>query len=363
MFSIPVCAGCEKLIFNEGIQALDRYWHPECFCCSACGQPILANYNTRRGRIYHPECYQKKFAPVCAGCGQIILENHISALGKKWHAEHFLCSHCGNPIQSQTFYTHNNKAYCHQDYLVLFTKACAICKKPLVGEFSVDMWGNHYCTHHKNELPTCSTCSRLIDEATTGGGVTYRDGRQVCNICRQNAVDLPSLARSTYKEVYDVLAPYGLHLGQILSPKLVDRIELKRSAQKNHSENTTGVTRTCMTTTNGRESSRDAEILILHGLPIDLFASTVAHELGHSWLFLNRFPHLQPVVEEGFCELMSYLWLSQQKTPQAAVRLQGMRKNTDLVYGRGYRTALRAYKKYNFSDLTAFMRLERRFPQ
>jgi hypothetical protein len=43
--------------------------------------------------------------------------------------------------------------------------------------------------------------------------------------------------------------------------------------------------------------------------------------------------------------------------------LQAMRKNPDLVYGRGYRAAQRAFKKYEFSDLTAIMRLERRFPQ
>jgi len=303
MFSIPVCAGCEKLIFNENIQALDRYWHPECFRCAACGQPIVADYNARRGRIYHPECYQEKFGPVCA-----------------------------------------------------------ICKTPLLGEFSVDMWGNQYCTRHKDELPTCSTCSRLVCDVITGGGVVYHDGRQVCNICRQSAVDKPSIARSTCKQVCAVLAAHGLEIGQIPLPKLVDQAELKRSLQNNHPENTTGLTLKCITTTNGRESGRDAEIMILHGLPADLFASTMAHELGHAWLFLYHFPPIPPVVEEGFCELMSYLWLSEQKNPQADVRIQEIRKNTDVVYGRGYRAALRAFKKYGFSDMTAIMRLERRFP-
>jgi len=192
---------------------------------------------------------------------------------------------------------------------------------------------------------------------------TYADSRQVCSICRQTAVDRPSLARSTCKQVAEVLAPFGLHLNQILAPKLVDRNELIRLAQKNHTESTHGITRVCMTPNDGRESARDAEILILHGLPLDLFAATVAHELGHAWLFLNRFPPLPPVVEEGFCELMSYLWLSQHKTPEAEVRLQALRKNPDLVYAQGYRAALRAFKKYDFSDLTAIMRLERRFPQ
>jgi hypothetical protein len=351
------------LIFKEYVQALDRYWHPECLRCSVCGEPIQANYSTRRGQIFHPECYLKKIAPLCAGCGQPILENHISALGKKWHPEHFTCAHCGQPIQSTTFYTHNNRAYCQTDFLTLFSKSCAVCQAALTDTFSVDMWGNSYCTHHKNELPTCSTCSRLISQTTTGGGVQYRDGRQVCNLCRQSAVDLPSLARSTYKEVNEILSGIGLHIGTILSLKLVDKTELKKSAQKRHAENTTGVTRTCITNTNGRESGRDAEIFILHGLPRDLFAATLAHELGHSWLFINRFPSLQPVVEEGFCELMSYLWLSHQNTPETAVRIQAMRKNTDLIYGRGYRAALRAYKKNTFQDLTAFMRLERRFPQ
>lgn len=362
MFSIPVCTSCEKIIFNEYIQALDRYWHPECFCCAACGERILSNFNTRRGRVYHPECYHKKFLPVCAGCGQPINEHYLSALGKKWHSEHFVCAHCGKPIESQTFYTRNNKAYCQEDYMALFTMKCAICQNPLVSDYSIDIWGNHYCTHHKDECPTCSTCSRLISDVTTGGGVEYRDGRHICNLCRQTAIDQPSLSRSTYKEVVEVLSSLGLNLSQMLPLRLVDKMELKRSAHKSHAENTTGVTRTTTTTQNGHESGREVEILILHGLPHDLFAATVAHELGHSWLFLNRFPYLQPVIEEGFCELMSYIWLSRQKTPEADIRIRAMRKNPDLIYGRGYRAALRAYKKYTFSELTTFIRQYRRFP-
>ncbi len=362
MFSIPVCAGCGNLIFNDYVQALDRYWHPECFCCSDCGEPIRDNFSTHHGHFYHPDCYQKKFAPVCAGCGQVILDHYISAMGKKWHPEHFTCAHCGQMIEAKTFYIHDSKPYCQQDYLALFTKKCAICQQHITGEYSIDLWGNNYCTHHKNELPTCTTCSRLICDTITRGGVQYRDGRHVCNLCRQTAVDQPSLARSIYRDVSRFVAGFGLEIPQILSLKLVDQNELKRSAKKTYLENTMGVTRACVTTQNGRESGREAEILILHGLPHDLFAATLAHELGHSWLFLNRYPRLKPVVEEGFCELLSYLWLSRQKTPEADIRLQAMRKNRDLVYGRGYRAALRAYKKYPFTELTQFIRQNQRFP-
>jgi hypothetical protein len=30
------CAKCQKPIANEGIDALDRVWHPQCFTCSKC---------------------------------------------------------------------------------------------------------------------------------------------------------------------------------------------------------------------------------------------------------------------------------------------------------------------------------------
>jgi hypothetical protein len=363
MFSIPVCAGCEKLIFNEYIQALDRFWHPECFRCSACGEAIKSDFNTRRGKIYHSECYQKKFAIICAACNQPIVGHYISAMGKKWHREHFTCSHCGQIIEANTFYLHDNKPYCQQDYFNLFTMQCAICQQPLLGEYSIDLWGNHYCSHHKDEYPTCSTCSRLICASTTGGGVHYHDGRQVCNICRKTAVDQPSAARNIYKEVSQVIASLGLNLSKPLSVKLVDQQELKRSTKKAHRDNTMGVTRNCITTQNGHETGRDAEILILHGLPRELFAATVAHEIGHSWLFLNHFPQLKPVIEEGFCELLSYFWLSQQKTPEASFRLQVMRKNRDLVYGRGYRAALRAYKKHSIMEITSFIRDHQCFPE
>ncbi|MCE1254856.1 MAG: protein DA1 [Anaerolineae bacterium] len=362
MYSIPVCAGCNKLIFKDYIQAQDGYWHPECFCCEACGKPIEADFNARDEKVYHPLCYQKMFSPVCAGCGEIILDQYISALDKKWHPEHFTCAHCGQMIEDQTFFVNDSKPYCQKDYLALFTKKCSVCRQSLVGEYSVDLWGNHYCTQHKNELPTCTTCSRLICDNLTQGGVQYRDGRYVCNICRQSAVDQPSLARSIYRDISKFVAGYGLAFPQVLSLKLVDQNEIKRSAKKSHKDNTMGVTRTSITTQNGRETGREAEILILHGLPRELFTATLVHELGHSWLFLNRYPQLKPIVEEGFCELLSYLWLSKQKTAEADFRLQAMRKNPDLVYGRGYRAALRAYKKYSFDELTRFIRQNQSFP-
>ena len=42
--------------------------------------------------------------------------------------------------------------------------------------------------------------------------------------------------------------------------------------------------------------------------PLPLGA-VLAHEYGHAYLFMRRFPSLPLVTEEGLCELFAWLWL------------------------------------------------------
>ena len=130
----------------------------------------------------------------------------------------------------------------------------------------------------------------------------------------------------------------------------------------------------------GRER-RVRSVVVLTGLPREVFASTCAHELGHVFLHLTpgfeMAGDLAPVVAEGFCELLGYLWLTEgagrltappgpasthlpsppPPQPRAPIstnpdsnpervrsaRLKAMVTNTDRIYGDGLRNALSAY--------------------
>jgi hypothetical protein len=91
-------------------------------------------------------------------------------------------------------------------------------------------------------------------------------------------------------------------------------------------------------------------------------AASLAHELGHAWLFLHAYPDLTPLVEEGLCELYEYHWLQSQRTPEAAYRRRLMEENDDPVYGEGLRAAQSALQGRTLPALLEFVWKHGRLP-
>lgn len=76
------CAGCGQSL-RQSIFGRESYvvaqglnYHPGCFCCAACSQPIGANVQIGWGREdglpYHFQCYRDKFDPRCSVCKDLI---------------------------------------------------------------------------------------------------------------------------------------------------------------------------------------------------------------------------------------------------------------------------------------------------
>lgn len=362
---MPTCFGCKRPITGAYVTALDRTWHADCFRCAGCGRPIGENsFYTHEGRPYHAGCYHERFSPRCAGCGKVITGAYTTAMGKTWHPEHFVCAAGGEPIGGRRYFEKDGKAYCETHYWERFGKRCAIGGEILKGEYVVNGWDETYCADHARGLPECYSCHRPVCERLTGGGVRYADGRVVCNRCRRTAVDTAVQGQPVLLQVRRTLARLGLDLGRAETPlRLVDQAELMRRSTKPYSKQPAGMASHSTTTRNGRVVERTVEaILILHGLPQEHFAAIAAHELCHSYLFVNAFPDLEPVVEEGLCELAEYLWLRQQGTPEAAYRLRLMEKNDDPIYGRGFQAARRAYERHGLAALLAAVRRSGRWP-
>jgi len=186
----------------------------------------------------------------------------------------------------------------------------------------------------------------------------------MCNLCRRTAIDDPAEGERIMGEVRRALASFGVNLGTARIPlRLTDQGELTRRSTQAYASDPSGMACTRVWTQGGREVRREVEeILVLHGLPREHFATVVAHELGHSWLFLNSFPQLPPPVEEGICELCEYLWLRRQGTREAQYRLVVMESNKDPVYGAGFQSARRALEGRTFPALLEYVRKQGRFP-
>lgn len=54
-------------------------------------------------------------------------------------------------------------------------------------------------------------------------------------------------------------------------------------------------------------------IIVLAGLPRVVTGAVIAHELMHAWLREHGIRKLPEQVEEGLCQLMSYLWIEAQQ--------------------------------------------------
>ena len=50
-------------------------------------------------------------------------------------------------------------------------------------------------------------------------------------------------------------------------------------------------------------------VVALKGMSTDALGAVLAHEYGHCYLFMRKFPLLPLAMEEGVCELFAWLWL------------------------------------------------------
>lgn len=255
---------------------------------------------------------------------------------------------------------------------------CAVCGKLLFGgRFAIDAWDNIFCADHRQEYSPCSTCSRLICPRLTGGGVTYADGRQVCNQCRRTAIDTKEQAKPYVEHIAAWLYKIGLRFkGLILKIDLKDAREIAQAQVPllgmGDRSSPTGmgkghilgyISRGKQIYNLGLKERRLVKgVTILSGLPRELFEGVVAHELGHAWLFLGKVDNLPPWQEEGFCNLLSYILHREHPTPEANFCLRVLEEDPNPVYGDGFRRVRAIFKKHGFGESLSYTYEHRRFP-
>ena len=104
-------------------------------------------------------------------------------------------------------------------------------------------------------------------------------------------------------------------------------------------------------------------------------AQVLAHEYAHCWLWLQGFPPLEHRLEEGLCELISYLFLlSCLNEPlaegaalvhdEAALRhaIHAIEANAHPDYGNGFRECVEALRGRALHDLLGYVRQNARLP-
>ncbi|KAK0563293.1 hypothetical protein OC861_004886 [Tilletia horrida] len=71
---------------------------------------------------------------TCASCHRLIVGRVINAMSQLFHPTCFQCKHCHEPLEHVAFFEHEGAPYCHLDYHELFSTRCFHCRTPIVDE-------------------------------------------------------------------------------------------------------------------------------------------------------------------------------------------------------------------------------------
>ncbi|KAK1264562.1 Protein DA1-related 2 [Acorus gramineus] len=282
-----ICGGCNREIgYGHYLSCMGSYWHPQCFCCHACGMPITeTEFSLSGSDPYHKSCYKELHHPKCDVCHQFISTNRAGLIEYRAHP----------------------------------------------------FWNQKYCPSHEYDRTSrCCSCERM--ESRNAGYISLGDGRSLCLECLDSAIMDTGDCQLLYHSIRDYYEGMNMKIDQQIPMLLVERQALNEAMEgekiHHHMPETRGLclseeqtvssilrrpriggNRIVDMRTHPQKLTRKCEvtaILVLYGLPRLLTGSILAHELMHGWLRLKGYRNLSPEVEEGICQVLSYMWLESE---------------------------------------------------
>ena len=208
---------------------------------------------------------------------------------------------------------------------------CTICRSPVGNSWYISEVGDVFCTSHKNPS-FCQGCRHPLPLGATG---------DICAGCIPSLFthesQLPTSRSEVLRWLTGHIGPNGLH-----------HVPVVLEERNNFVAMQTGVTNWVFDGQNF-----DVGIRILRNVTPNIFEHTLAHEYGHvllvvdpvSMSFQGGFPDHRHVEEEGFCEVVKYLWLEEKGTGHREFDQRDVRNNPDPVYGAGFRMVWKEYEK------------------
>lgn len=370
-YSGRICNGCKRGIgHGTYLGCMGTFFHPECFCCHSCGYPITeVEFSFSGNNLYHKACFKELTHPKCDVCHQFIPTNRARLIEYRCHP----------------------------------------------------FWSQKYCPSHEyDRTARCCSCERL--ESWNVKYISLGDGRSLCLECMESAIMDTGDCQLLYHAIRDYYEGMNMRIDQQISMLLVERQALNEAIvnEKNgfhHMPETRGL---CLseeqTVTSilkkpkvggyrlvGMQTQPQklvgkcevTAILVLYGLPRLLTGAILAHELMHGWLRLKGYRNLSPEVEEGICQVLSYMWLesevmpglknmpstsftpsssssstsSSKKGSKSEVEnklgeffLHQIAHDTSPAYGEGFRAANLAVNRYGLQKTLKHIRLTGSFP-
>lgn len=233
---------------------------------------------------------------------------------------------------------------------------CQVCGKDGVGEIFI---ATDEVTGEKEYV--CSDCAKLSRCYICGlpvktGGMTLKDGRILCARDARTVVVDPAEARRTCLSIQNDLDRQFSRFMEYpvnVDIQVIDRIDLYSIVDTvgNTFESPDIQGWHHMGESEGKPVH---EIRLMTGLPLAELKEVCAHELSHAWVADNvskeRHARIDRDAEEGFCEMMGYLYTESQNDEAEKKRILAN------LYTRGQvQLFIEAAKHYGMQDVLDWM--------
>lgn len=354
--------------------------------CPSCKEALSGDgpFVTLEGQLWHPQCVQ---CPTCAAFHEaqggdlfVVVRDNVS-----------------EAVCARHFADETNAINCD-----------ATGKAFRIGEpTTVTPMGEVVCSSLSGAAP-CFSCRRPLVGKYAEGSVPYADGRQVCSKCLSTAVQDSEGARYLMTDIRTMLGTdFGIDTGGAEITIQLGELEEGRKLYQAGKPGDISVGHVCvegMTLQKyyalqvGSKLVQKREVkglYLLSGMSRMHAAKVLAHELTHVYLALNKYNILPLEVEEGICQLVSYLWLAEQvdryrdqvapvprrakraeindaavpdfvgneeEYQEAMCQLRRMEDDMNPVYGIGFRKAHAALQGRSLDDLLAHVKEHKSFP-
>lgn len=199
---------------------------------------------------------------------------------------------------------------------------CVICGKAIRGVFFTTEQNERFCGDHTDPA-RCRYCLHLLK----------RGDSEPCSSCLKYGFGDIQQAQGSIARVLTWLENHtGVHQFQRVPVNLTDGVHF--------GPNQSGLT-------NWRFDGYrlDVDVEMLRHSQANTFEPTLAHEYGHVLLvanpndlsFTGGMGQARLQEEEGFCEVLRYLWISETGGSNKHLELQAIKDNRDSLYGDGFR--------------------------
>ena len=224
---------------------------------------------------------------------------------------------------------------------LLLGHSCSICGKIILGEAYRDWNGNLACKKHNACF--CSSCGRYYGSKAK----EMVPGEWLCETCVKNVPDKAG-AEKTVSYIRTFYMQQGLDIKSHIMLKGVTAAQMANL----HSAQARGFV----------ELPPDTDgyhIVVRRYLSRAVLAMVLSHEMLHIWQYEHQI-YPPDAICEGFCNLGSYLVMLSIHTPTAMGQIELLNRDTDIVYGDGFRKMKEMYEQKGFSSVITYMQSYKR---